>query len=269
MPLTAIFEEWYLGDGIYPQLRRGQFVKLAFELEPQRVEFSSGAAQPYFERLADAEYRFRGTVLVAEGFPPRRLPPIVEVTTRRFALANPWELHIPAGALLEGDGTLKLDTDGWALALRDGRHGDPLDLFLALRLERIRRVTVPERFVSRNSNGVGGPTYVSAHEYAAGDVDDIEQMDVEQDTQTYLPPERRRRFSISWTLLTLTIHLAPSPSRLFRRQVHWVAVSALRATVLGATADRGFASRIGAMLVSRKSRLHAPCHHAGILVSLA
>lgn len=193
MPLTVIFEEWYLGDGLYPLLRRGQLVKLAFEIDPRRAEVAYGMASSYFERLADAEYRFRGTVLAAEGRSPGHQPAIVSAGSRRFALLDTSGQHFPAGAMVEGEGTLTLDIDSWALALRDGRFGDSLDLFAAFRLERIRRVTIPERFVLRNSFGVGGPTYVAADEYAAGDVDEIEEMDERQDTRTDLPLEQRRQ----------------------------------------------------------------------------
>ena len=64
MKLTAIFEEWHLGDGNYPPLNKGQLVNLSFEIQPTKIEITDGGLHTEeFSHIEEAPYQFCGRVL--------------------------------------------------------------------------------------------------------------------------------------------------------------------------------------------------------------
>src|SRR5262245_45494215 len=64
MQLTAVFESWHIGDENYPPLRRGQLVRLAFELELDgQVTVAKSDRSEEFTHQGDAEYSGCGLVI--------------------------------------------------------------------------------------------------------------------------------------------------------------------------------------------------------------
>jgi hypothetical protein len=78
MRLTAIFENWHIGDGNYPPLHRGQLVNLSFEFEPTTLAKVSSETTKEFIQLGNAEYRFCGSVLNIYLNSPKNTPSIAE-----------------------------------------------------------------------------------------------------------------------------------------------------------------------------------------------
>ena len=154
MQLTAVFESWHIGDGNYPPLHRGQLVRLSFELEASNLAIAPVAAGARFEHRGNAEYRGVGRVLrVYRG---EASIAVIEANGFRFYVNGPVAENLAAGASVEFAGTLLLDHYLWVEFL--SRYSDPPDLFYNLRVTRILRVSVPERFIARHSRGKALPT---------------------------------------------------------------------------------------------------------------
>jgi hypothetical protein len=60
--ITAIFEQWYIGDGTYPPLRKDDLVNLAFEMYPEVLR-SNGGEPTRMHHAGNALYEFTGIVL--------------------------------------------------------------------------------------------------------------------------------------------------------------------------------------------------------------
>ena len=173
MQLTAVFESWHIGDGNYPPLHRGQLVRLAFELEPDgQVAVARSDRSDEFSHHGDAEYRgcgilirkyIRGSIAIA----------VIQAGTFRFYIHNAPAINLPEGARVEFRGTLLLDHFLWAESL--GHLVDPPELFYNLRVVRIRRVAIPEKFVSRSNPGLAYPTRVGPAHFEG--VTELETME--------------------------------------------------------------------------------------------
>jgi hypothetical protein len=178
--LTAIFEDWLLGDGCYPPLHRGQFVNLAFMIEPtvarrERV----GAAD--FETREDATCRMRGIVTWA--YSTRSTPIVVlEAGDFRCYVESSKVAGWQPGMQAEIEGTLLLDYYIWSEFIVE-HHPDAPDLFYPLRVTRIRRAYVPETAIVRGERSVSWPTSVPLDKVAAEDLQDVETMAYGEDTE--------------------------------------------------------------------------------------
>ncbi len=171
MQLTAVFESWHIGDGNYPPLHRGQRVRLSFELEASNLAVAPTAAGPRLEHLGNAKYRGVGRALrVYRG---EESITVIEADGFRFYVNRSVTEKLNAGASVEFAGTLLLDHYLWVEFLP--RYSDAPDLFYNLRVTRILRVSVPERFVTRHSRGKALPTRVGCEAFE--DVEDIETME--------------------------------------------------------------------------------------------
>ena len=165
---TAVFEPWVIGDGSYPPLIVGMPVNLSFEMSVGEL---AGAEQPESLHAAgDGEYAFTGTVLAtyAEG------DPIVAVQANelRFFIEGPRIASLAAGTRITGRGTLVVDYYAWAEYVDERDH--PPNLFFDLIVRRIRRVAIPERFISRSAKRKSAPARLPPSEF--GEVSQIESM---------------------------------------------------------------------------------------------
>jgi hypothetical protein len=174
MRVTAIFETWHIGDGNYPPLGRGQLVNLSFELEPRAIAEANPDGPDSFEHLGNAEYRFRGSVLKAYDSKGHILV-AVQAAGFRFYIVTAGDNALVRGTRVAGDGTLLLDHYLWVEFPRD--YEDPPNLFYNLAVERIRKVTIPERFITRHASGKAYPTRLAPGDYAPPDVEDVETME--------------------------------------------------------------------------------------------
>lgn len=168
MQATAIYESWHIGDGNYPPLSRGELVRLSFELQPTLLVPHPATPERRLEHLGDAEYR--GLAHVLSRYQVEDDPLVVlDAGPLRFYVYTPDAAPLTPGDCVEFAGTLLLDHYIWAEYLHT--YPDPPDLFYNLRVTRIRKVGVPERFVSRHERGKTLPTRV-----APADFEDTEEL---------------------------------------------------------------------------------------------
>ena len=180
MKLTAIFEKWHIGDGNYPPLHRGQQVNLSFEINPSDIEKCAAERAESFVDLGGGEYDFTGTVL--RTYEPQAVT-VVRSGNFRFYVNR--SMALKEGDQVRGKGILFLDRYTWVEFLH--QYPNPPDLFYQLRIERIRRVQIPEHYVSRDRQSKSLPTSLAPHDYAAEHVSEIETMEGEDsDEQFYL-----------------------------------------------------------------------------------
>jgi hypothetical protein len=163
MRLTAIFEEWYIGDGNYPPLRKQQLVNVAFEMHPQEMSAVAGDST-ILHNVGNAEYEFAGLVLrhYRDAEEPILL---VEADGFRFYIADSAASfeNLHQGQWVSGKGTLTLDHYLWAEFCHEYDSGPP-DLFYTLRVARISEVEIPASHIVRDETGHSAPTWLPAGE---------------------------------------------------------------------------------------------------------
>ena len=174
MELTAIFESWLVGDGNYPPLHRGQLVRLSFELQPKRIATRQNGNASLFQHQGDAEYLGRGQVIRKYTETDETIA-VIAAGEFRFFIDAPAAADLAVGDQIEFEGTLHLDHYVWVEFL--GEYPDPPDLFYNLRVTRIRKVQVPERFIQRQRDEKAKtyPAHVSPSDFGA--VEELETMD--------------------------------------------------------------------------------------------
>jgi hypothetical protein len=170
--LTAVFESWHIGDGNYPPLHRGQLVRLSFELEPRHLRCLQGTYPPALHHLGDAEYKGRGLVLRRYDSGNDAIA-VLEAGGFRFYVSESPATAPTAGSWVEFDGTLLLDHYSWVEFLDE--YADPPDLFYTLQVTRVRKVSIPDRFIHRHSRGKSYPARVSSSNF--GTVEELETME--------------------------------------------------------------------------------------------
>jgi hypothetical protein len=171
MHVTAIFESWHVPDGNYPPLSRGQLVRLSFELQPTALVSCHGPAVVRLEHQGDAEYS--GVARVLRRYQGEGSPLVVlDAGALRFYVYSPEAEPLAPGDWVEFAGTILLDHYIWVEYLRT--YPEPPDLFYNLRVTRIRKVAVPERFISRHERGKALPTRVGPADFEI--VEELETM---------------------------------------------------------------------------------------------
>lgn len=171
--LCATFEEWYLGDGTYPPLHKGQKVNLSFYINP--VDKAIISNENYrFEQVKHSDYKFCGKVIRNYTDLDKQII-IIDVGDFKFYIEESDKAFRPlVGQFISGHGTLLLDYYIWVENLHD--YPDPPNLFYNFQVERILKVAIPERFIHRNANGLSSPTSLSPQDYNDKDVQEIVNM---------------------------------------------------------------------------------------------
>jgi len=172
MNLTTIFESWYIPDGTYPILRRGQQVRLSFEIMLNSLAKTSAGARVSGSDTAD----YRISAQVIRKYRGDGAPLVVfEAGDFRFYNFGERTVHCDVGDWVELVGTLHVDHYGWVENLKT--FIDPPDLFYNFVVSHIRRVRIPERFIARGEKTLSSPTSLPGSEYTEGDWDAVEEMD--------------------------------------------------------------------------------------------
>ncbi len=167
LELTAVFEEWFIGDGNYPPLYKGMAVNLSFQVQPDFVSPAKSSEKLSFTHLGDAEYDFCGEVLrIYDNLA------IIDTGAFRFYIETPEVSKFTPGLRLSGSGTLLLDYYIWVEFL--DRYLNPPDIFFTLEVTRIRKVQIPEDFITRYEKGKSGPTRLPPEDF--GIISEIETM---------------------------------------------------------------------------------------------
>ncbi len=179
MKLTAIFEQWHLPDGNYPPFSVEDEVCLAFQVEVEGESLNlTEASDPHvtsFEHQGFGEYSFYAKLIRIYQNPTETPLAIFEASGFRFYIEHPDLPTLQCGRYYSGTGTLLLDYYIWTEFLGD--YEDPPDLFLQLRVTRMRCVRIPERFIHRRNDGKSMPTRISRTEVEEHDIKDITDID--------------------------------------------------------------------------------------------
>jgi hypothetical protein len=178
MKLTAIFEEWHLGDGNYPPLSKQDLVRLAFQMEVPPTEFSleeiSSSEVERFEHRGFAEYAFAATLLrVYENTSEVPLG-VFEADCFRFYVEHRSISSLQTGRRYRGTGTLLLDYYIWTEFLE--QYENPPDLFYNLLVTQILRVAIPERFINRKGTSKAMPSRATKNQVDAECISEVETM---------------------------------------------------------------------------------------------
>lgn len=176
MHLTAVFEEWHIGDGNYPPLHKGMDVNLAFQVEHSGpLQVAPSGSSLAFEHLGNAEYRFVAKIARIYTSVDSSSIAICETSEFRFYIEHDDMRQFQVGTVVQGTGTLLLDYYIWVEYLSS--YPDPPDLFYNLQVERIRKVRISERFIARYERGKSLPTRIPPHELQTGDYEEIDTME--------------------------------------------------------------------------------------------
>jgi|GEM_PF-1197626 len=174
MRFSAIFEAWHIGDGNYPPLSVGDLVNLSFEVQPNSLHQCEKGEVPFIEDFGTGECRFIARVLRVYGKGGPDALAVLDTGILRFYINDRRVNGLEVGATVKGEGTLLLDHYIWVEFLDS--YEDPPDLFYNLRVIRIRRVAIPDRFVSRSKISMSYPTRVLLSELGPSEIQDLTTM---------------------------------------------------------------------------------------------
>jgi len=172
--LCVIFEEWYLGDGTYPPLSRGEKVNLSFYIPTNDFKISDNH-ESYFIQIKDSDYSFSGQVIRNYKENDGQLI-IVDTGRFKFYMEIPKKkLSLTVGQFICGSGPLLIDYYAWVENLRN--YENHPDLFYNFKVDKIRKVQIPEKFIYRNDKAMSYPSSLSPKDYSENDILEIEDMD--------------------------------------------------------------------------------------------
>lgn len=172
--ICATFEEWYLGDGTYPPLRKGQNVNLSFYINPTVLSLTT-RTNLEFKQNQNSDYSYRGQVIKSYTSEEGSQLNIIDCGQFKFFVEEGSNIpKLNEGQFIEGHGMLLIDYYMWVENLGD-YHNAP-DIFFNLRVDRIRKVKIPERFINRNGNSMSYPSSLSPADYSDKDLVEIEDM---------------------------------------------------------------------------------------------
>ena len=182
--LCVTFEEWHIGDGTYPPLSKGQHVNLAFYIQPYEKTYTANSN--YLLRpLKNSDYEFGGKIIRDYHDSDNR---IIVVDTNSYLfyieIADTDTANLE-GQFVFGKGQLLIDYYIWAEYLCNYKNAP--DLFYDFKVDKIRKVNIPEKFIHRHNSGFSAPTSLSPNDYGADDIEEIEDMnDQKNDTSFFL-----------------------------------------------------------------------------------
>jgi hypothetical protein len=174
--ICATFETWYIGEGTYSPLHKGQKVNLSFYIKPEKIR-KSVKKEFYLKQTKYSDYLFCGEV-------------ICSYTEKNFSLlvidTGHYKLFIERyrgksspspGQFVKGKGQIILDYFIWAETLHEIDNAP--DIYYNFIIERILQVTVPERFKFENDEISFSPTSLDSSEYTYYDVVEVQDMNGE------------------------------------------------------------------------------------------
>lgn len=171
--LCVTFEEWYLGDGTYPPLHRGEKVNLSFYIPTNDYRVAE-TQESYFTQVKDSVYSFGGQVIRNYKESDGQLI-IVDTGTLKFYMEIPGnKLSLTVRQFICGTGPLLIDYYAWVENLRN--YENPPDLFYNFTVDNIRKVQIPEKFIHRHDKSVAHPSSLNPTDYSENDVIEIEDM---------------------------------------------------------------------------------------------
>jgi hypothetical protein len=172
--ICATFEEWYLGDGTYPPLTKGQKVNLSFYVNPTELQLST-RTDFEFKQNQYSDYSYCGRVIKTYESEENSEINIVDCGQFRFYIeGSPKIPKLKEGQFIEGRGMLLLDYYMWVENLAD--YSDAPDIFYNYQVDAIRKVKIPEKFIGRSGGSISHPSSLSPADYSDKDIFEISDM---------------------------------------------------------------------------------------------
>jgi hypothetical protein len=185
MNVTFVFETWHIPDGNYPPLHVGQLVNLSFEIGAQVLKRMWWRGSTMLHHLGDGRYRFVADVIAVYGGKGSESLAVFDAAGFRFYIQSDRATRWKPGTRVAGEGMLMVDHYSWVERLSSFEK--PPNLFYVFKVERIRHVRIPERFVHRHPAGKLHPTSLQPGNYEPGFVRDVSTMaDQELDEAFFL-----------------------------------------------------------------------------------
>jgi hypothetical protein len=170
--ICATFEEWFLGDGTYPPLTQGQKVNLSFYINPTELR-STNRTDFEFKQDRYSDYTYCGRVL--KTYQTRENSEISVVDCGQFTFCiEGKDKTLKEGEFVDGKGMLLLDYYMWAENV--AQFEDAPNIFYNFRVDKIRRVKIPERFIVKDEISISHPTSLSPGKYSDHDMSEITDM---------------------------------------------------------------------------------------------
>jgi hypothetical protein len=171
--LCVTFEEWYLGDGTYPPLHRGEKVNLSFYISATDLNLTDNNSS-YLKQIRDSDYSFSAQIIRNYENGDRQLV-ILDTGELKFYIEVPKRnLPLTVGQFVCGTGQILIDYYAWVENLDS--YDNPPDLFYSFSVEKIRKVKIPEKFINRNDKAMSYPSSLAISEYSIDDTIEIEDM---------------------------------------------------------------------------------------------
>jgi hypothetical protein len=164
--ISAIFESWYISDGNYPPLKKGELVNLSFEFAPDRVTRVSAGEPENMIQISGAEHQVCAKVLKIYD----ELT-VVEAEDFRFYIQHFLEKtkHFEEGDKIWGTGILSLDHYLWVEFSH--QYADAPDLFFKLKITGIYELPEEKQVESMAESAATG--WLVNFDSAGLDVDPI------------------------------------------------------------------------------------------------
>lgn len=182
--ICATFEEWYICDGTYPPLKKGQKVNLAFYIQPNEKTITT-EAEYYIRQVKNSDYEFCGKVIRDYQDTNNHL---IVVDTKQVIFYIELEDNNEKaleGLSIKGQGRLLIDYYIWAEYFCNYQNAP--DLFYNFKIAKIRKVKIPDKFIYRNEKAFLIPTSLSTNDYDDDDTEEIEDMNINlSDTSFFL-----------------------------------------------------------------------------------
>jgi hypothetical protein len=179
LSICSTFEEWYIEDGNYPPLKKGDKVNLSFNMQIKNIEIIEDEIYN-FNKIKYSEYEFSGKVIY-------NYSSIIIIDTNNFMfyIENKKNLDIPLNAFVKGNGKLLVDYYVWVGNY--GKRGEnPPDIFYNFKIDKILEINILENYIQETKNGFTLPCSLTSDYFNDTDIGEIDKMDIEKGFSFYL-----------------------------------------------------------------------------------
>jgi hypothetical protein len=169
--LCTIFEDWFINDGSYPPLKKGQKVNLSFSMHLHNYEIA-GEELYSFEQIKNAEYSFSGKII----YKHYNVIVIDTLSFKFFIETDRYNIeNICGGQFIKGNGDIHFDSYVWVLGL--DRYENHPNIFYNFVVENIFEVTISKDYIVSVGNGVRFPCSLRNDKYSDNDIKEVNRID--------------------------------------------------------------------------------------------
>jgi hypothetical protein len=140
LSLCATFENWFIVDGNYPLLKKGQKVNISFFM--QSINFKINDEELYqFDQIKYSDYNFCGKVI----YTFHDLIVIETMSIKLYIKNHDKNNKISVGQFVKGSGKLMIDPFHWVMDL--DKFVNPPNLFYNMQITKLYLVGIPVNFI--------------------------------------------------------------------------------------------------------------------------